>query len=153
VSAISKAVLRGSVRGQKYEAHDDTPGKQELKKRMVRVMDLHNQGLNLRQIGEKIGLQGSTVGYWVQKGRKHGMDHRKLTKKGAHTNGAGPVTGTHEREEIDSGSQADQKLQNHISYCFGHTEAWLEAYCNGAGISKSNVAKQLADLLHRTARR
>ena len=125
---------------------------------------MYNDGHTLAQIARKLKLHSSSsAGYWVVKGRDQGLITQvrgtgyrppaAITKKGAHTNGAGPVTGTHEREEIDSGSQADQKLQNHISYCFGHTEAWLEAYCNGAGISKSNVTRELANLLHRTARR
>ena len=163
---IANAVRRGWVRGETPEAATSkaaSPPRSTSKKRFERIISLYNDGFTLAQIRKAVKLKSSSsVGYWVGKAQKEGLiaegrdrSYRStaaaaVTKKGAHVNGARPVAVEVSREE---NSIADQKLQNHVSYCFGHTEAWLEAYCNGAGISKPNVAKQLADLLHRTARR
>jgi len=42
---------------------------------------------------------------------------------------------------------------NHISYAFGHCEAWLEAYAESAGVSRTALTGGVAQLLLRKTRR
>jgi hypothetical protein len=103
--------------------------------RMVKVVNLRSQGYSMTEIAKMIGVNVSTAHYYAAK-----------ATKGVSSNGKPASVST-------AAEAPDYALQNHVSYCYGHTEAWLEAYCNSAGISRAAVARQLAELLRRAASR
>lgn len=52
-----------------------------------------------------------------------------------------------------SNSARKQSIEGHVAYAFGHIEAWLQFYADGAGISRAALTGGVVELLRRKARR
>lgn len=50
-------------------------------------------------------------------------------------------------------SSKAQVAPEHVAYCFGHVEAFIQYYAEGAGISRPALASGVAELLRRKAGR
>lgn len=107
--------------------------------RAAQIQKLHAEGYNYREIGEKLGVTPSTVGYYVtgKQAGPYGHKARRQTKL----------------DEVPvNGASADSALHNHISYCFGHCEAWLDAYARSSHVNPAELIGGVAALLRNKVR-
>lgn len=92
---------------------------------------------------------GSINGLRIHRSVMHGVKSPKAKYNAASYAKKGAVN-AQPRAISNSNTEAQGE---HIAYAFGHTEAWLKAYADSAGIPWATVARAVADLLARKTRR
>jgi hypothetical protein len=104
--------------------------------KITQIQQLLAAGLPPRRIAEKVGVRSQVVYY-----------HRNKL------NGAGPL-----KEEPNAGissaevDPAEISLNNHTSYAFGHTQAWLDIYAQSLNLPTALLAHRVGELLSRSTR-